>query len=458
MKQKIKRCTKVILFCFLLTLWGCTKEEALTDDSLKELQISEAKSWFTDYKTREVFHPIFTDINYHWEDAAITVLEDGSKAVTVPITDPNLNPEYKGQRVLYLYPFEEGYDALVYELSPDSNQTSKGDGFQNLDSYNGLISTWDLKKGFIKAQKFANSAATEAVAFKVASERDIKLLKLYPKAIQLETVIIEGSRGGGGIDLPYSYITSLLGGSISVGGSNTDNYFNPPYGGSSGGTKPNTGNLEKDPCDKIKKLIESILHKRKVEELKKNFKLQYETGYYISKTMGYVEGTAYGSQVLNGKIYPDTYGVTHVHIDTFTHMVNNGGIRPEVVKPIPMFSPKDINTLCSLLLTTNKYKTSSSDEVFNEMISSSGTYQLRFDGDINNVKNFDYDALSQTYVEHMEDYKNNLESGLLVFIKDYIGIDGITLYKINDDGTSDKKTLSQNGLSTTPCDYNNIKK
>ena len=62
------------------------------------------------------------------------MLEDGSKAVTVPITDLNLNPDYKGEKLLYLYPFEEGYDAVVYELNPDSNQTSKGDGFQNLDS------------------------------------------------------------------------------------------------------------------------------------------------------------------------------------------------------------------------------------------------------------------------------------------------------------------------------------
>ncbi len=155
MKRKITQFANAILFCVLLALSGCTNEA--TDKSVlaKELQISKAKSWFTDYKAGEVFYPVFTNINYHWENASIVILEDGSKAVTVPITDQNQNPDYKGEKILYLYPFEESYDAIVYELSPDQNHTSKGEGFQKLESYNGYISTWDLRKGFIKGQKFS---------------------------------------------------------------------------------------------------------------------------------------------------------------------------------------------------------------------------------------------------------------------------------------------------------------
>jgi hypothetical protein len=458
MKQKLNKITSVILFCLVLIFSGCVRDELPMDNTMinQEPKIAEAKNWFEDYKAKESFHPIFADINYHWENASIVILEDGSKAVTVPITDMNTNPEYKGERVLYLYPFEESYDAVVYELSPDSNQAPKSVGFKNLESYNGYISTWDLKKGFIKAQKFTNSTATKAVVFKVVSDEDLKLHKSTSKIIDLDEVIIEGPGGGGGDYLYYSYV--LSGGSFgsnNIGGSNTDNYFNPPHGGggtSSSSTKPTIDDAEKNPCDKIKKLKDDIKHMKALAELKKNLKLQYETGYYISKSKGYVAGTPDSNLALTGTRYSDSYGIMHVHEDTFTHQVNNGGIRPEIVKPIHMFSPKDVNTFCSLLITANKYKTSSLDEIFNEMVSGSGTYQLRFEGDINDVKNFDFDSLSKTYVDYMKPYKDDLESGFLSFMKEYIGINGITLYKINEDGTSESKTLSVNNqLTTNPC-------
>jgi hypothetical protein len=47
--------------------------------------------------------------------------------------------------------------------------------------------------------------------------------------------------------------------------------------------------------------------------------------------------------------------------------------------------------------------------------------------------------------------KNGLESGFLKFLNDN-GIKGISLYKVNTDGTSEKKSLdSNNNIVTTPC-------
>jgi hypothetical protein len=47
--------------------------------------------------------------------------------------------------------------------------------------------------------------------------------------------------------------------------------------------------------------------------------------------------------------------------------------------------------------------------------------------------------------------KNGLENGFLKFLKDN-GINGVSLYKVNKDGTSEKKSLdSNNNTTTTPC-------
>ncbi|CAN1574754.1 hypothetical protein MCETHM1_03627 [Flavobacteriaceae bacterium] len=249
----------------------------------------------------------------------------------------------------------------------------------------------------------------------------------------IEELYCTGGGSGGGVD------------------GNTGGYG----GGSTSGTSTNTPVIDysvKNPCDKIKKLKEDPNYKNAVVELMKNFKIQYETGYYISKSNGYEDGFPDGNLKLTGTIYSDTYGIIHVHEDSFEHQVDNGGIRAETVDIIPMFSPGDVDTFSSLLLTANKYKTSSLDEVFVEMVSSSGRYQLRFEGNINNVKNFDYESLKDTYKEKMNLYSNDLETGLLMFIKDYIGIEGITLFKMNEKGSTERKTLSSpNVLESNPC-------
>jgi hypothetical protein len=128
--------TKALLFCFIIALSSCEKDNLPIDKQTisQETKIIEAKNWFDDYKTKETFHPIFTAINYHWELASEIKLDDGSMAITVPITDINQNPQYKGEKILYLYPLEKGYVTVVYELTPDQNQINKNEGFKNLDS------------------------------------------------------------------------------------------------------------------------------------------------------------------------------------------------------------------------------------------------------------------------------------------------------------------------------------
>jgi hypothetical protein len=77
---------------------------------------------------------------------------------------------------------------------------------------------------------------------------------------------------------------------------------------------------------------------------------------------------------------------------------------------------------------------------------------LKFTGNIADVNtNFNWGTeLDKKFIAAKNEY--GIEKGFLLFLKDNIGINGITLYKINDDGTSEKKSLDTNNLlQTTPC-------
>jgi hypothetical protein len=454
-KRKMKQIPKIMLFCFILILSSCEKEDLTqaSDNKNQSLSISNAKKWFEEFKATENIDPMFIDLVYNWNGAYVSTLTDGSKAITVPVIDQDRYIDYSSKKLLYLYPLnnEKEFTTTLFQLITNLKSNQKKQNNQdefNLDTFDGYIINWDLTKGFVKGSKFNNSLAVTDIDVEVVSideiREDVKLTgRQVTEPIELKEVIVKSGGGTSSIIIKESKQNRDDGGSSGSG------YINAPRAGGGGGGSASEEEEEKDPCEKLKILKEDSKHKNALAELKNNFKLQYETGYYISKSKGYVAGIPDSNLTLTGTRYTDSYGVMHVHEDSYTHQVNNGGIRPEIVTPIHMFSPKDVNTFCSLLITANKYKTSSLDEVFNEMVSSSGTYQLRFDGDIINVKNFNYDDLEQKYIAHMKDY---LESGFLSFMKEYIGINGITLYKINEDGTSEGKTLSVNNqLITNPC-------
>jgi hypothetical protein len=102
------------------------------------------------------------------------------------------------------------------------------------------------------------------------------------------------------------------------------------------------------------------------------------------------------------------------------------------------------------LINANKNNIPLSD-VYGTVVSTSGVYQLRFEGaysDINLGMNFD-DGLKKKYIKSIN--RHGLEKGFLLFLKDN-GIKGVSLYKQNDDGTVDKKSLDSNNKKiTTPC-------
>jgi hypothetical protein len=62
----------------------------------------------------------FRDLDYYWENAKVIKLDNNATGITVPVKDNPENPEYKGQKMLYLYESDSKYQALLQEILPES--------------------------------------------------------------------------------------------------------------------------------------------------------------------------------------------------------------------------------------------------------------------------------------------------------------------------------------------------
>ncbi len=151
-----KLLTLTTILASAILYFSCQKEVSFSDN--ESIKISEAKIWFEKYHANNKIDPIFKNINYHWEKASIFTFINGYKVITVPITEIKQNPTYRGRRILYLYPWKnrKGYYATVFELLPEFNHTQNNKGQIDLKTFSGLISTWDLKLGFIRGAYFTN--------------------------------------------------------------------------------------------------------------------------------------------------------------------------------------------------------------------------------------------------------------------------------------------------------------
>ncbi len=136
--------------------FSCRREQPFMNNQASS--ISAAKNWFEAYQSKEHFDTAFKNLQYHWEKAATFTFENGYKVVTVPITETNQNAAYTGRRILYLYPWKngKGYYSTIWELIPELAHVQKRKGNMDLKTFSGFISTWDLKRGFVRGATFSN--------------------------------------------------------------------------------------------------------------------------------------------------------------------------------------------------------------------------------------------------------------------------------------------------------------
>ncbi|MGY5352466.1 hypothetical protein ACXGQW_07870 [Wenyingzhuangia sp. IMCC45533] len=117
--------------------------------------------------------------------------------------------------------------------------------------------------------------------------------------------------------------------------------------------------------------------------------------------------------------------------------------------PIRMFSPRDVYNLILLINQARLNKDIDINEVGVGMLSSTGSYDLRYSGDINNIPN--YSDLKYNFEDLNRDFRRStryksagksIEKAFYKFLEKKMGLDpnNISLYKKSEDNIIQKIT------------------
>lgn len=206
-----------------------------------------------------------------------------------------------------------------------------------------------------------------------------------------------------------------------------------------------------NPCEKIKVQRADNEFSKRQDTLQGKTGLTKETGY-IQKWGGSYEykdnggSTATSNTLALPEVASNTYikGYMHTHIDD----APNGE-----TKGIKMFSPADASYLMDLVKNAQNQGHPLSD-VYGTMVTSTGNYQIRFTGNQYQIKTFteaDLNYHTEAYSKAMKEFignKKSLEMGFLQYIQKEMLLYGITLYRMNSDGTTTEIKLNADKTDT----------
>ncbi|MBS7256493.1 hypothetical protein [Flavobacterium branchiicola] len=460
MNQKTKR---ILIFTIVLAI-SAVFTRCQNDDNLANQEVSKislAKEWFKEYESNGDNFNLFQNLNYQWANAKIKNTKEGVQIIVIPITAVKINQNENWEQKLYIYNLPQNkYTAILYEFYPDTPQIAAP--ADEPDNFTGYITGWDLKQGFIKAARFENDAMVctgtiEIIPYKKANNSTARApVESDPyeygcsqtgcsDALPLRPVVIQN-------DYRNNTIYYTPRGQDVTGGDHED--YTSDHTGGGGGSSSTTNPTVATPCDKIKTLRTNANFTAKHEELKKKTGLKIESGYMQSRNGPFTALVAAPStdnaDKMNLPSDANTIGYMHTHLDPYERIRANGEL--ESIKPIRMFSPEDVKQFIILVLSAQR-NSIPIDDIYGTVVSSKGTYQLRFTGTTADVgtkaNNINWQDLEEIYKNLMR--RNSLEKGFLKFLNEEIGINGIELYKIEAAGNS-RKTLDTNGkITTTNC-------
>lgn len=312
MKNKLQRIAKVVLCCLLLIALSCEKDNAFSEQDVKMI---EAKTWFDKYEANGINYELFQNLKYDWNGASITKSEDGTETIIVPVVELNEDKKEIWSQKLFLYKSDTGnYKALMFEIYPNKDAQPSSQSIDGGD-FNGYMTSWDLKTGFVRAAKFKNNQVIEigdAQVISVDKAMTNKAPAIAPcyedgcqlgpggNPIQLRPVIVTGpSTGAPVVYTPRNPVTG--GGGTSPGG------FTSPGGGSSSGgvTAPRPVQIIDELTEKAK-CLNALLNKKGnsfVQNLLANFTGKSEFDIKIvSKDKVFSDETK--TKELNGRTLP----------------------------------------------------------------------------------------------------------------------------------------------------------
>ncbi|WP_200588095.1 hypothetical protein [Pedobacter segetis] len=273
--------------------------------------------------------------------------------------------------------------------------------------------------------------------------------------IQLNEVVVTSSIDHFNVDI-YDALNQLTGSLTFDTSQDVFNWYAINFGsGDNGGDEQ--PEEQDDPCSRIKSKNTETIYHNKTEDLKDKTSLTYETGFAGTKSGDYTDLTTGGStadeKYLDIIIDDDTEGFNHTHVDDYSIEQDDG--TTVSVKPIRMFSPNDVNTLMQIV---DRNKNSGDfSPYYMSMTSSDGNYTIKFTGSSADIKTgFNTPAWNKEYIKFMDNDLQSNEKLFLRFLQEKMDITGVELYKINDNGSVEKKTLTTNAngkpvVETTPC-------
>lgn len=165
---------------FLLFICSCSTEESVSNQTL------EAQTWFKKYEAESPNFYLFQNLEYDWNSAKLVSLEDGSQTIIVPVIGLKKSQSEIWEQKLYIYnQGTNNYKALVFEIYPDKNTSPEQQSIEGND-FTGIISTWDLKTGLVRAAEFKNNQVFQSGGITVKSKATGKLKNLTPPAFYEE--------------------------------------------------------------------------------------------------------------------------------------------------------------------------------------------------------------------------------------------------------------------------------
>ncbi|WP_119789971.1 hypothetical protein [Flavobacterium anhuiense] len=267
MKKLEKSIMFFLLFGTIIITASCNNEEIDTGQlTSQDTKIGKAKNWFDSYKSNSTtnkseegeINKAFGNLDYYWENAKVIKLDNNATGITVPVKDNPEDPEYKGQKMLYLYESDSKYQALLQEIFPESKDKIDDDqkklGFNDLTLFSGYILNWDLKKGFLKGAKLKDGLVIGDVQNVITLlDEDIrngtasKMIEMFDESANYGGERDDTLQKGGTAAIPLNNVIVVqkspapaprdfsIAGAFSDGGSN-GNSGTPTGGGSSGTT------------------------------------------------------------------------------------------------------------------------------------------------------------------------------------------------------------------------------
>jgi len=208
----------------------------------------------------------------------------------------------------------------------------------------------------------------------------------------------------------------------------------------------------KTPCKTIQDQIVNTQWASRVAILRGQTRLTQENGYRQTRngTFGALSANPSGHS-LNFNPSINDIGFLHTHLNNFSKDDNGDGISDRV-KPKRIFSPGDINAFLAMVENARNNNHSIS-EVYGTVITSTGEWTIKFTGNPTNISRI-FNPKNKLIIAEYNRLINrfNRERGLLKFIKNVTNNSGISLYKLNNDGTVEEVRLDANERKqTNPC-------